>query len=46
MKVRASTDPDGETGDSVMGREQRRYGTGGTATSGKTYGWIETRGNA
>ncbi|MBE7478986.1 MAG: hypothetical protein HS104_03200 [Polyangiaceae bacterium] len=46
MKVRASTDPDGETGESVMDRERRRYVPGGTATSGTSSGLIETCGNA
>jgi len=46
VKVRASTDPDGETGDSAMGREQRRYVTAGIATIGMSSGLIETRGNA
>lgn len=36
----------GDSGESAMGREQRRFATGGSASSAKSVGWIETRGNA
>lgn len=46
MKFRASSDPDSETGESAMDREQRRNATGDSASSGTSSGVRGTRGSA